>query len=394
MKTMAIDGRLKVKTLKQNFKDTFGGTLRVYNGTKKADDDVTLASVRTNDTASGELTVDGGMTVGEFCNKMNETFGISVKVGSPDDWVIALDDFVLDNVRFIPKNSTKDKMQKLLDTQRAEQEKAAQLKKLVFDGGQTVGELKQAFRDAFGGTLRVYNGNKKAADDATLESISIAGGVNGQAEYVETMTVGEFCAAMTNDCGLSVKVGSPDDWVIALDEYTLATVRDIPKNATKAKMQALLDSQYAADDKEIEEAVADYTLDTSAYQPSKASAIFGEYIINVKQDDKVEVFRIYDNVRESLRECAEAVGFKYDPNWNTRVFGRTMLRAYGGDKQATVGNFTIVEQASGSIETYRTYGDIKGALGEIAAKAGFTLDPALDVTTAGTRLVEFINSNK
>lgn len=269
------------------------------------------------------------------------------------------------------------------------------MKTFTIDMEMPVKALKEKFRETFGGTLRVYYGNKKAPEDVLLKSICTGGTANGDLEYLETMTVGEFCDALLKDYGLSVKIGSPDDWVIALDEYTLATVKDIPKNATKAKMQALLESQYADDDKCVEETMASYSFDQSSYQPSKASAIYGEYIINVKQNNAVEVFRIFDNVRGSLRECAEKVGFKYDYTWNTRRLGRALLRAYVGDqKQATIGNYTIVQQPSGSIETYRTYNDIMGTLEEIAAKIGFTIDASWDMATAGTKLVEYLNSKK
>lgn len=46
MADFSIDGRMKVKTLKKQFKDAFGATLRVYKGVGFADDDATLASIR------------------------------------------------------------------------------------------------------------------------------------------------------------------------------------------------------------------------------------------------------------------------------------------------------------------------------------------------------------
>ena len=53
MADLKIDGRMKVKTLKENFKKNFGATLRVYKSiTCKgafADDDATLASLRSAD---------------------------------------------------------------------------------------------------------------------------------------------------------------------------------------------------------------------------------------------------------------------------------------------------------------------------------------------------------
>lgn len=49
MANFSVDGRLKVKTFKANFKKAFGATLRVYTTTNckaPANDEVTLASLR------------------------------------------------------------------------------------------------------------------------------------------------------------------------------------------------------------------------------------------------------------------------------------------------------------------------------------------------------------
>ena len=53
MAEFKIDGRMKVKTLKEKFKEEFGGTLRVYNGNKTVDYNATIASIRKNDDAKG-----------------------------------------------------------------------------------------------------------------------------------------------------------------------------------------------------------------------------------------------------------------------------------------------------------------------------------------------------
>ena len=44
-----INGRMKVKTLKANFLEEFGLTLRVYDGRSFADPEATLASIRKGD---------------------------------------------------------------------------------------------------------------------------------------------------------------------------------------------------------------------------------------------------------------------------------------------------------------------------------------------------------
>ena len=81
MAEFTISGRMKVKTLKENFNNAFGSNLRVYIGNKFADDDSTLASIRKNDDKkSGELKINGNMLVGNFEEKFFESFGIKVQV--------------------------------------------------------------------------------------------------------------------------------------------------------------------------------------------------------------------------------------------------------------------------------------------------------------------------
>lgn len=84
-----VSGSLKVKTLKKQFKDAFGATLRVYKGVGYADDDATLASIRSKDAKGGEVKVVGNMKVGNFEDKIKEVFGIKVQVATKDDSALA-----------------------------------------------------------------------------------------------------------------------------------------------------------------------------------------------------------------------------------------------------------------------------------------------------------------
>ncbi len=85
MADIKVSGKMLVKTLKKSFKDSFGSTLRVYNGNKNADDTDTLASIRKDGTSGGELEVSGKMLVGNFEKKMLDNYGIRVQVATPDD---------------------------------------------------------------------------------------------------------------------------------------------------------------------------------------------------------------------------------------------------------------------------------------------------------------------
>ena len=86
---------MKVKTLKADFKENFGSTLRVYNGQKFADDDATLASIRKNDAKGGDVKINGNMLVGNFEKKILEEFGIKVQVADIENTKLISDSITL-----------------------------------------------------------------------------------------------------------------------------------------------------------------------------------------------------------------------------------------------------------------------------------------------------------
>ena len=121
MAELKIYGKIKVKKLKELFKEEFQGTLRVYNGSKLADDNDTLASIRENDgVKDGTFVCRASRTVGKFVEGMWNTFGIKVKIASPDNWVLALDGITLSKLKDIPNNAKKSDMEALIAYKRDE----------------------------------------------------------------------------------------------------------------------------------------------------------------------------------------------------------------------------------------------------------------------------------
>lgn len=112
---------------------------------------------------------------------------------------------------------------------------------IKIDGRLLVSTLCTRFKEEFGGTLRVYNGNKRCTG---AEKVSELASATGAYECRASKTVGGFEKDLQAKFGLKVQVASADDFVLALDEMTLAKLPDIPKNATKAQM-ADLKSKYA-----------------------------------------------------------------------------------------------------------------------------------------------------
>ncbi len=89
-----IDGRMTVNSLKNKFKETFGASLRVYNGNNAgrgarfADDKLQLGTISDEKgaiKAGSEFSVTEEMTVGEFEKAFQDAFDIAVQVASADD---------------------------------------------------------------------------------------------------------------------------------------------------------------------------------------------------------------------------------------------------------------------------------------------------------------------
>jgi outer membrane protein OmpA-like peptidoglycan-associated protein len=98
MADFTLDGRAKIKTIKAQFKENFGATLRVYTTVEckeLADDNATLASIRAEGYAGGELIVKGNTKVATFEKKMAELYGIGVQVANADDTAFADDSATL-----------------------------------------------------------------------------------------------------------------------------------------------------------------------------------------------------------------------------------------------------------------------------------------------------------
>ena len=93
MAEIKLTGNMKVKSLKADFKEAFGATLRAYKSASCkggfADDNATLASIRAEGAKGGELTVGGNLRVGNFEKKIAELYGIGVQVANADNSALA-----------------------------------------------------------------------------------------------------------------------------------------------------------------------------------------------------------------------------------------------------------------------------------------------------------------
>lgn len=124
---------------------------------------------------------------------------------------------------------------------------------------------------------------------------------------------------------------------------------------------------------------------------SKKSAVYKEYLITQDASGSIQVLREYDNVKASLRAIAENIGFEYDETWTTRQFGSKLVKEYGENGIAQFGEYGVRVLDSGSIESFKLYANTKGALREIAEAVGFDYDENWNTRQFGSKLIDALS---
>ena len=102
LKDIHVTGNMKVSTLKEQFKESFGTEIRVYKsvntgkGARLADNSVTLASISSKKVEN--ITISKHKTVGEIEESFKENMGIGIQIMIPDGSKFAPNDIKLKEV--------------------------------------------------------------------------------------------------------------------------------------------------------------------------------------------------------------------------------------------------------------------------------------------------------
>ena len=226
----------------------------------------------------------------------------------------------------------------------------------------TVATLKEEFFTVFGAKLRIYSGRSQADESATLGELGLTN--EGDFECRASLTVGSFIERMQSDYGLKVKVYTCDDWVAVLDGLTLESAGKVKKNAVKADMESMI--AYQRTDEEVEPVVV---------EAIKKSATYGDYTINIAQNNSVTVLMggvACDNAKGALREVATLVGFEVDAAWTTQQLGGKLVDAIkNGVSTASKAEAekAAAEKAKAEAEAAKAAEEAKRAAEEAKARA-------------------------
>ena len=191
MEGLKVDGRMKVKTLKENFKKFFGYTLRVYNTQNHfVDEELLLANVRQdNDKKTGEFSINPEWRIDEFEKEFMDVFAIKVQVATADDSALA------DNAL-----------------------KVISGKSLKVDGRMKVKTVREAFKATYGFCLKVYNTqNHFVDDDALISAVRHTNDIDksGEISINPEWTIDEFEKKIMETYGVKVQVYTPDESKLA-----------------------------------------------------------------------------------------------------------------------------------------------------------------------------------
>ena len=125
--------------------------------------------------------------------------------------------------------------------------------------------------------------------------------------------------------GIKVQVASPDDWVLALDGITLANLKNIKKNATKANMEELVAYKRKSktvsleDDEELVCEQSDcrniaITISSEGFKEISLLPILDEDCYNVIVKNDMDAESSYQDVNDILYECGhETLNFYFLP---------------------------------------------------------------------------------
>lgn len=93
---------------------------------------------------------------------------------------------------------------------------------IKLSGNKRVGTLCKEFKEAFGSTLRVYNGVRFADASATLAAIRKGDTKGGELAVKGNMQVGNFEKKVREMYGIKVQVANADNTELADDNITIA----------------------------------------------------------------------------------------------------------------------------------------------------------------------------
>ena len=146
-----------VAQLKKEFNETFGAVLRIYSGRSQAEETITLGELGLSN--EGTFECRSSLTIVRFIERMQNEFGLKVKVYTCDDWVAALDGLTLESAGKVKKNAVKADMENMIAYQRTEEVDVAETERQKAEAEAEAAKAEKA-------RLKAEADKKKAEEEA------------------------------------------------------------------------------------------------------------------------------------------------------------------------------------------------------------------------------------
>jgi len=128
----------------------------------------------------------------------------------------------------------------------------------------------------------------------------------------------------------------------------------------------------------------------------KQIAITEDYIVVRFENNSIDVYNRYGKAKEALREIAKEHLFEYNPDWNTRQFGKKLIDAIGSEAKAIVNdNYVVYIDTKGSIICGRkSQENTKEKLRMIVNKYSIPYEESWNTQQLGRKVIKHLLSAK
>ena len=150
-----------VAQLKKEFNETFGAVLRIYSGRSQVKETTTLGELGLSN--EGTFECRSSLTVVRFIERIQNEFGLKVKVYTCDDWVAALEGLTLESAGKVKKNAVKADMESMIAYQRTEEVDVAETERQKAEAEAEAAKAEKA-------RLKAEADKKKAEEEAEKET--------------------------------------------------------------------------------------------------------------------------------------------------------------------------------------------------------------------------------
>jgi hypothetical protein len=211
LEDIAITKEMSVSELKELFFNSFGTHIKVYKslntgrGSQIASDETLLNDLKGEEKNFKEIFIKKNHLVGDIEKQFADELSIGIQV------------LLLNGIDFAPNNAV------ISEVKNIEAREIKEVNGFALDGRMLVSTAKKRFKEEFGLSLRIYDGQIFADEKATVASIRRdAMDKNNEFNPAKNMKISTMESKVRELFGIKVQIAGSDDSYLCHDDLTLA----------------------------------------------------------------------------------------------------------------------------------------------------------------------------